>query len=212
MRVLNLGLVPYEQGLLIQDEAVRKLEKDGTQTTILLEHPPVITLGRNGGEENLPLPRPFFEERGISIIKSTRGGNITCHFPGQLVVYPIMRIDRHPGGLKRFFHDMEESVIRLLAQYKITSTRIDGRAGVWVGGKKICSTGIAVKRWITSHGLSLNVERDLSLFNTITPCGLTGVQATSVHRELDKTEPSMEEIKNQFIQHFSDTFNLHPIM
>jgi lipoyl(octanoyl) transferase len=119
-----------------------------------------------------------------------------------------MRIDRRPGGLRRFFHDLEESAIRTLACFGLAAGRVKGRPGVWVGERKICSTGIAVKHWVTSHGLSLNVGRDLSLFELVTPCGLPGVRATSLLRELAGPGPSMPEVKRVFIDCFREVFSV----
>jgi lipoyl(octanoyl) transferase len=206
MRVIDLGLVSYAAALLTQQEASLRVSAGGEESLFLLEHPPVITFGRNGGKEHLPFHRDFFAERGVDIVQSTRGGSITCHFPGQMVAYPILRVDRRPGGLRRFFFDMEESVIRTLGRFGLDSGRLQGRPGVWVGGRKICSIGIAVKRWITSHGLSLNVAEDLSLFSLIAPCGLPGVQATSLHRELGGAVVGMERVKEVFAEEFCSVF------
>ena len=206
MRVFDLGLIAYDNAGKLQDEASRRVLEVEEETLFLLEHAPVITFGRNGGEENLPFGRDFFEKRGVELVHSSRGGNITCHFPGQLVAYPVMRVDRRPGGLRRFFSDLEESVIRTLACFGLEATRMEGRPGVWVNGRKICSTGIAVKRWITSHGLSLNVFRDVSLFDLVSPCGLPGVQATSLHRELDDDSVAMSEVKEVFVREFLEVF------
>lgn len=208
MKLLDLGLVSYTAALQLQRQAMLALADGGDDRLILLEHPPVITFGKNGGEENLPFPAAYFKQQGIGLVKSDRGGNITCHFPGQLVVYPIMKLNSRRGGLKAFFHDMEESVIRTLSRYDLQAGRREGKAGVWVGERKICSTGIAVKRWITSHGLSLNVGRDLSLFEIVTPCGLPGVTATSIQRELDNPVPSMAEVKRHFLHAFVEVFGV----
>lgn len=206
MRIIDLGLTPYTVALEAQTDAVRQVLEGGEERLFLLEHPPVITLGRNGGAEHLPRSREFFAERGVDIVHTTRGGSITCHFPGQLVAYPVVRVDRRPGGLRRFFADMEESVIRTLARFGLCAGRRPGHPGVWIDGKKICSTGIAVKHWVTSHGLSLNVAEDLSLFTLVTPCGLPGVQATSLQRELGRAEVSMQEVKNTFSAEFRALF------
>ena len=206
MRLLDLGLVPYEQAVALQEEAVADVYAGGAGRVFLLEHPPTITFGRNGGKENLPLPEAFFASQGVALAHTGRGGNITCHFPGQLVVYPIMKVDKRPGGLKRFFVDLEEAVIRTLAAFGITAERSDGRPGVWIGNRKICSIGIAVKHWITSHGLALNVGADLSLFNQVTPCGLPGVTATSMALELNRPVP-MPEVKAAFGREFLELFD-----
>ena len=206
MRILDLGLIAYADARTMQEQARQRVLDSGEESLFLLEHPPVITFGRNGGEENLPFDRNFFAARGVDIIASTRGGNITCHFPGQLVAYPIMRVDKRPGGLRRFFADLEEAVIRTLAHFGLKATRMDNRPGVWVRDRKICSIGIAVKHWVTSHGLSLNVARDLSLFDLVTPCGLPGVQATSLHREMDDDSVDMAAVKAAFLHEFRELF------
>ncbi len=207
MRLLDLGLVPYERAVALQEEAVADVYAGGAGRVFLLEHPPTITFGRNGGQENLPSPEAFFTAQGVTLAHTGRGGNITCHFPGQLVVYPIMRIDKRPGGLKRFFDDLEEAVIRTLAAFGITAGRSEGRPGVWIAdNRKICSIGIAVKHWITSHGLALNVGADLSLFNQVTPCGLPGVTATSMALELNRSVP-MPDVKAVFGREFLELFD-----
>lgn len=206
MNIIDLGLISYQDADKIQQEAVQKLFDGGKQSLFILEHFPVISFGRNGGEENLPMSKDFYEKKGISIVKSTRGGNITCHFPGQLVAYPIMRVNKQPGGLRSFFYNMEESVIKTLEHFKVKSYRADNRPGVWIGDKKICSTGIAVKHWITSHGLALNIGRDIRLFEMVNPCGLPGVKATSLHLELGKEDIGMQEVKKVFVEKFMQCF------
>ena len=209
MKLINLGLASYTTGMQLQEQAVQELATGGKERLILLEHPPSITFGKNGGEENLPFSVDFFNRNGVQVIKSVRGGNITCHFPGQLVAYPIMKIDRRKGGLKAFFYDMEETVILTLKKYGLAGKRIENKAGVWIHNRKICSTGIAVKKWITSHGLSFNVSRDLSLFEIVSPCGMQDIAATSLHRELDSSSPSMAEVKRHFLQAFSHVFSVN---
>lgn len=211
MRIIDLGLIAYNDALALQLEAAAALREGSEECLFLLEHPPVITFGRNGGEEHLPFGRDFFMARGVDIAHSSRGGSITCHFPGQLVAYPVMRVDKRPGGLRGFFADLEETVIRTLARFGLAAGRAKDRPGVWVDDRKICSIGIAVKHWITCHGLALNVARDLSLFDMVTPCGLPGVRATSLHRELNNTAPDMAgmaEVKAALAEEFCAVFRV----
>jgi len=203
--------VDYASAQELQQAAACEAAKGGPETLFLLEHPPTITFGRNGGAEHLPFSPAFFAERGISLMQADRGGSITCHFPGQMVAYPVMRLDRRPGGLRRFFHDLEESVIRTLARFGLSASREPGRPGVWVQGRKICSTGIAVQRWISTHGLSLNLSTDLALFDLVSPCGLAGVRATSVQREHASADITMPMLKGVFIQEFCAVFGLEPV-
>jgi lipoyl(octanoyl) transferase len=245
LRVLDLGLIGHAEALVLQEEAAQRILEGGEESLFLLEHPPLITFGRNGGKENLPLSADYFTARGVAIVHTDRGGNITCHFPGQLVAYPVMSLNRRPGGLRAFFADLEESIIRTLAVYGLIAGRRAGRPGVWIntkpregqpggseglwdgppkdpagdlharqaedmgGDRKICQIGIAVKHRISRHGLSLNVGPDLSLFELIRPCGLPGVRATSLSRELGVNTPSMADVKKTFVREFCALFNVN---
>ena len=180
----------------------------------------MITTGRHGGAENLLVSQELLQKRNVDLVQTERGGNITCHFPGQLVAYPIARLlprkdadaesahPRSPSGVKEFFHDLEQIIIRTLARFGLTSEQIPGRSGVWLGPRKICAMGIAVKRRVTYHGLALNVCRDLSLFDLITPCGLPDAGVTSLHRELDAEDVSMAEVKTVFMEEFQKYYGL----
>lgn len=207
MIVRDLGLIRHAPAEALQMEALNALlDGGGPNTLFLLEHPRVITLGRQGGLENLHAPREFLEAQGIELVQTGRGGNITCHFPGQLVAYPIFRIEKRRGGIKTFFRDMEEAVIRTCAAFGVTTERSPGRPGVWVDAeRKICSMGIGVRHWVTFHGLALNVGRDLSLFDLITLCGLSGARPTSLSLESGRDIP-MEDVKRALVQAFQDLF------
>jgi len=165
----------------------------------------VVTLGRHGGAENLLVAPDVLAARGVGLVQTTRGGNITCHFPGQVVAYPIFEISVARGGLRGLFADLEEVVIATLAGYSVTGERIAGRPGVFVGPRKIASIGLAVRRRITAHGLALNVGRDLSVFSLITPCGLRGVEATSMLLEMDQPAATRYPNESQLIAHVKQT-------
>nr|WP_209280235.1 lipoyl(octanoyl) transferase LipB [Desulfobaculum xiamenense] len=206
-----MGVIAYRDALAIQLERLAAVQDGAQETLFLLEHKPVITLGTGGGMDNLHVSEDFLRQRGIDLVPIRRGGNITCHFPGQLVAYPVFRIERRRGGIKAFFHDMEEVVIRALARVGVAAGRWEGRPGVWVENRKVCSMGIGVKRWVTYHGLALNVGRDVSLFDLITLCGLSDARATSVHAELERTRPQsalpdMQEMKNVLAEEFRTVF------
>ena len=147
----------------------------------------------------------FQGAQGIELAHTLRGGNITCHFPGQLVAYPIFRVERRPGGLKGFFRDLEEVVIQALAAFGLAADRVDGRPGVWTPSGKICSIGIGVKRFVTFHGLSLNVSSDLGPFSLITLCGLSDARPTSLELELGR-EVSLKEVRDVLVQRFRQVF------
>ncbi len=209
MIVRDLGLTPYHQALDAQLRRRAEVQAGAEATLFLVEHPPVVTLGRRGKVDGLLVSRETLEAQGVELAHAARGGDVTCHFPGQLVAYPIMRLDRRPGGVRAFFHDLEEVVLRALAELDITARRRHGRAGVWVQDRKIASVGVAVKHWTTYHGLALNVARDLSLFRLIHPCGDPATRPTSVATELDDDSITMEQVKNVLIQHFQAVF-AHP--
>ncbi|WP_320006004.1 lipoyl(octanoyl) transferase LipB [Maridesulfovibrio sp.] len=206
MEFIDLGLISHQEAEKIQLERLGQvMEGTAGDALFLLEHPPVVTLGRQGGLENLLISKEALKAMGAEVVQTARGGNITCHYPGQLVVYPVMRIEKRRGGIKKFFHDMEETAIRTAARFGVDAARSEGRPGVWVGPGKLCSIGIGVKKWITYHGLSFNVSTDMKLFDAITLCGLHGAHPTSLSREAGK-EISTEEVKNVFRKEFGKVF------
>lgn len=207
MKIIDLGLIDYTEAEALQLERLQAVI-DGREdnTLYLLEHPKVITYGRQGGGENLHVSDSFLTGQGITLAQTTRGGNITCHFPGQLVGYPIWRVEKRPGGMKKFFHDMEEAVITTCAHFGVNATRREGHPGVWVDEhRKICSMGIGVKKWVTYHGLALNVGSDVSLFELITLCGIQGAVPTSLSTEAGR-EITVDEVKDVFREEFTQAF------
>lgn len=192
---LDLGLMAFDQVVNIQMAAVEEVANGGQERIFFVEHPPVITLGRNSGRDHLLVAQEVLEQQGISLVQTSRGGSITCHYPGQLVVYPILRMARRPGGLRGLVQDLEEAVIRVLALFGLQALRSPARPGVWIGERKIASIGLGLRKWVSFHGLALNVCRDTSLFDLITLCGLYGVRSTSVHGELKRERPDMQEMK-----------------
>ncbi len=180
------------------------MEETAEDALYLLEHPPVVTLGRQGGLENLLISEEALKTMGAEVVQTARGGNITCHYPGQMVVYLSCALKTARWNQK-FFFDMEETAIRTAARFGVEAARSEGRPGVWVGPGKLCSIGIGVKKWITYHGLSFNVSSDMKLFDAITLCGLHGAHPTSLSREAGK-EISTEEVKNVFREEFGKVF------
>jgi lipoate-protein ligase B len=154
-----------------------------TAVLLFLEHPPVFTLGRRGGRENLRVSEAWLDRSGIPVVQVERGGNITYHGPGQLVVYPIVHLPRFGLGVVDLVDRLEEVMIRTCAAWGVASGRNPMNRGVWVGMKKIGSIGIAVRRGVSFHGLALNVDLDLKPFGWIQPCGLEGVGVTSIQAE-----------------------------
>jgi len=206
MNFHDLGLISYDKALTVQLRAVDNVLQGGAEQVFLLEHYPVVTLGRNQSMANLLKSEDSLRSEGIQLVRSSRGGDITCHFPGQLVIYPVMRIAGRPGGIRTFFHNLEQVVINVLFFYGINSWRRSGRAGVFTLNGKISSMGIAVKKWVSYHGIALNLHQDLGLFDCINPCGFKGMSMTSVHLELEAYYPDMDTLKNDFCREFRDFF------
>ncbi len=182
--VIQAGLVPYTEALAWQ-RALAQARIDGRQphdVLLLVEHPPVVTVGRTA--RTAPRLRPDDERSMIDIVEVERGGDITYHGPGQLVGYPILDLRRHRPDLHWYLRALEQALIDGLADLGIRSERNPGYTGVWTEGRKIASIGVHVKQWVTWHGFALNVTTDLSYFDRIVPCGIPGVQMTSIEKEL----------------------------
>lgn len=206
LRVIDLGLIRYHEALDIQLARRDRVEQGAAETLFLLEHPAVVTLGRQGGREHLLVPEKALAARGVEVVQTTRGGNITCHFPGQVVAYPVLRIQKRPGGVRALFADLEETIIRACRAFGLEANRREGHPGVWVGERrKICSMGLAVRRWVTYHGLALNVGPDLSLFELMTPCGVPDAAATSLSRETGR-DIGVKEVKDVLAEEFEKSF------
>ena len=184
LAVADLGLVPYAEALALQrrlaDERIAGRIGD---TLLLLEHPPVVTLGRGTRESSLPLAPELLRRSGIEIFEIERGGDVTYHGPGQLVGYPIFDLAQHRKDLHWFLRELEEVLIGALARVGIVAGRNPGFTGVWTKGRKIASIGIHVRQWVTWHGFALNVTTDLAPFQLIVPCGIQDVVMTSVAQE-----------------------------
>ncbi len=171
-QVVELGLEPYAETLHRQEELVRRrLAGSAPDTLILVEHPPVVTLGRGKKGDNLRLTPDELRRRGVQFFEVTRGGDATYHAPGQLVGYPIFDLRQHGRDVLRFCRGIEVALIAALADFGVRARAVPGKAGVWVGGRKIASLGISLRRWVTFHGFALNVSTDLAGFRVIRPCG-----------------------------------------
>jgi lipoyl(octanoyl) transferase len=176
IHLLHLGRIPYAEGLALQQQVVaaRKQNLIG-DTLLLLEHPPVLTLGRNASRSNILASDEFLAQRGIELHEINRGGDVTYHGPGQLIGYPILDLREWKRDVHAYFNGIERCLIDALAVFGIAAHRIPekGYEGVWVRGEKIAAIGVHISRWITSHGFALNIDTDLSFFKYIVPCGLT---------------------------------------
>jgi lipoyl(octanoyl) transferase len=169
--------------LRLQEQAVEQLrEGRDSEKLLLLEHPNVFTLGRGADSANILADRRLLDAQAIEVHETGRGGDVTYHGPGQLVGYPIVNLKPDRCDVHRYVRDLEEVLIRTIAEFGITGERIRGLTGVWVGEEKIAAIGVRIARWITSHGFALNVSPDLSYFGMIVPCGIMGKGITSISR------------------------------
>jgi lipoate-protein ligase B len=206
--VLSLGLEPYAVTFHRQEELVRqRLLGIVPDTLILVEHPPVVTLGRAKQRGNLLLDPAALSARGIEFFEITRGGDATYHAPGQLVGYPIFDLRQYGQDVLRFCRGMEAALIGTLATFGIAAQAIAGKAGVWVGEKKIASLGISVRRWITFHGFALNVTTDLAGFRVIRPCGEDAEVMTSMAVILQQPV-SLQNVRRVVAAQFAEMFSL----
>ncbi len=191
LAVVGLGRMPYGNALALQRQlAEARIAKTIRRDLLLLvEHPPVVTLGRGFQAENLSTPREALEARHVEVYEIERGGDVTFHGPGQLVGYPIFDLSEHRQDLHWFLRQMESALIRALEELGVSAGRREGYTGVWTRGRKIASIGIHVKQWVTWHGFALNVTTDLSYFDLIVPCGIDDVIMTSIAGERGALAP-----------------------
>lgn len=205
--IFDLGLIDYEECYKAQRETVarRKLGEIG-DTLILAEHNNVFTVGRTGCKANLLVDEAYLRQQGIKVLDVDRGGDITFHGPGQLVVYPVIKLKEKWRDLHKYMRNLEDVAIKFLKRYSVRSGRKPGRTGVWVSGRKVASIGIGVSNWVTYHGLSVNIKPDLEFFDMIYPCGLRDARVTSLSALCGK-EISMEEAKDAILSDFDSVFN-----
>lgn len=209
-----LGRVPYEVAERLQVSIRDRLcSGDGHEALLLLEHPHVITLGRNASREDVLVDSSWCRRRGVDLIDCDRGGRVTYHGPGQLVGYPIIDLNPDRRDIRRYVYDLMEVLVRVLRDLGVRSQPRRGvdELGLWVESRKIASIGVHISRWITTHGFALNVDTDLQYFSSIVPCGLKGVAMTSVARELGEGR-DLAEVAASFSHHFAEVFDRAPVM
>jgi len=206
---VDLGLVEYRQAWKLQTDLVDARIKNNVSSNVVLffEHPAVFTLGRRGGDENLLVSESFLKKSGISVVQVERGGNITYHGPGQLVVYPIMDLHVARIGVVEFVEALEKVMLKTVTSWGIKAEQSSANRGIWVGDKKLGSVGIAIRKGVSFHGLALNVNLDLLPFSWIQPCGLQDIQMTSMKRELSR-DVSTIHVKEKLKENFASVFGL----
>jgi len=217
----ELGTIDYKTAWEYQDllmkrnlDAKAAVASGNAQTKhylLLLEHPPVYTLGKSGKMEHVLISDAERERKGIEFLHTNRGGDITFHGPGQLVGYPILDLEKFYTDIGRYLRELEEVIIRTIGEYGIKGERSAGETGVWIDAgvagreRKICAMGVRCSRWITMHGFALNVNTDLGYFGHIIPCGIQNKKVTSMKQELGR-EVSMDEVMAKFRKHFEAVF------
>jgi lipoyl(octanoyl) transferase len=203
-----LGRIDYAEAMRLQEMFARNVKAGSGETgerLLLLEHPPVITLGRNARTEDVLLDEETLRSLGVSVERTDRGGQVTYHGPGQLVGYPILNLSPDRRDVGRYLRDLEEVLIRTLGRFGIAAGRAPGLTGVWVKDEKIASIGVHLSRWVTTHGFALNVGTDLSRFGLIVPCGIRARGITSIERLLGRPV-GLEEVAAVLVPEFGAVF------
>lgn len=210
--VVRQGITPYAEALEQQRRmaAARITGEISQDVLLLLEHEPVVTLGRSSKDKNVVASKESLASRGIDLFEVERGGDVTFHGPGQLVGYPIIDLKRHKQDLHWYLRQLEQALISTLAGFGVGAERNIGFTGVWTEGRKIASIGVHARDWVTWHGFALNVSTDLSYFEMIVPCGIQGVVMTSIEKET-AAEATVARAASEFSREFARLFDLVPV-
>ena len=213
--LLPLGPRSYDEVLVLQREAEARAKEEGHETLFLLEHEDVITVGRNAGTADLNVPADQLERLGVALRPSDRGGKLTFHGPGQLVAYPILRLEGAERDVRGFVRRLEEVLSLTAADFGVGAGRSDLPArwsSVWVGNDKLAAIGVHLSGWVTTHGVALNVTTRLERFALFVPCGISDGGVTSIERARpDLPPPSVAEVASRFVAHFAEVFGREPV-
>ena len=206
LQIRDCGIADYREILQMQQMLREKRQQNEISNTVLIvEHPAVITLGARQSSNKLLVNREDLAQKHIDVVDVRRGGGTTAHNPGQLVFYPILNLQKTGLGINKYIRELEAIGAKLLKQLNVYSTRRKGAPGLWVGERKIASIGVRVSRYITYHGMAINIQNDLSIFDYIVPCGLDNVEMTSVLKETGKEHP-MNQIKQKLAELLTEHF------
>jgi lipoate-protein ligase B len=198
--------VPFVEGVALQERLVAERARDAIPDTVLfLEHRPVVTLGARGRATHLKLSREELAARGIELCTATRGGDVTYHGPGQLVMYPILKLGEREVDAHGYLANLEEVALRTAADFGVRAWRREGLNGIWTGAGKLAAIGFRIRRWVTMHGMSFNVDPDLAGFQTILPCGLRE-PVTSLRILLGEHCPALPDVRERMVAHFGEVF------
>ena len=207
--VYQLGLIEYDDAYHLQRKLLlERLDGQIADTLLLLEHPPTITVGKSGKLENVLASQAQLDEKGVSLVFTDRGGDVTYHGPGQIVGYPIFDLRERGRDAHQFVNNLEEVLIRTLSGFSLKSSRDENHAGVWVRDEEIAAIGLSIRKWITMHGFALNVNTDLTQFSLINPCGFTNRKATSMAQLLGQDTP-VATVTERLLAHLTEIFEAH---
>jgi lipoyl(octanoyl) transferase len=210
LAVHHLGRIGYAPALALQERLLEaRAEQRITDTLLLLEHDPVITLGRGAKPGHVLLSRERLLDQGIELFETGRGGDVTYHGPGQLVGYPILDLSPDRKDVRKYVAGLEEVMIRIAAEYGLSAGRIAGLNGAWIEDRKVGAVGVRIRRWVTMHGFALNVTTHLDAFELIIPCGIRDKQVTSLAHELGRSV-EMEEVMQRATRAFAQVFDAQP--
>ncbi len=207
-KIIDLGFIGFNEAYSVQKEALSSVKSGKSDELIIFaQHHPVFTVGRSGKKDNILASAGQLNSRGIDIVNTDRGGDITFHGPGQVIAYPILDLSKRCKDMHKFLRDLEKVVILTLSDYSVNSFRVKERTGCWTDKGKIASIGVAASGWVTYHGLALNANVDLSYFDMINPCGFNDIRMTSM-QEIFDAEVDIEKLKNRLIKHLNDVFEI----
>jgi lipoate-protein ligase B len=203
----RLSMIDYDEAYQLQKRLHHKrICGEIPDVLLLLEHPPTLTVGKSGSVDNVLVSKEELARKGIPLFFIGRGGDVTYHGPGQLVTYPIIGLAQRGRDIRGFVRNLEEVIIRTLEDFSISSARDESHPGVWVGKEEIAAIGLSVRRWVSMHGIALNVNTNLEHFSFINPCGFSDRKATSMHKVLGY-EVAMDAVTERLIARFSDVFD-----
>jgi lipoyl(octanoyl) transferase len=207
--LLAEGRVSWDAAFALQKQAAERLKAGGPETLFLLEHDDVVTVGRNAGLGELLVSEDFLRQKGIALRVADRGGKLTFHGPGQLVAYPVLDLSPDRQDVRRYVRDLEEVLIRTARDFGVEAARSPAPerwASVWVGNDKLAAIGVHLSRWITTHGVALNVSTDLARFSLFVPCGISDGGVTSLSKTSGAPPPPLDAVARRFVSHFSEVF------
>jgi lipoyl(octanoyl) transferase len=210
LRVHRLGRIGYAEALALQEALLEaRCAQSIPDTLLLLEHDPVITLGRGAKQEHVLASRELLAQQGVALFPTGRGGDVTYHGPGQLVGYPIIDLNPDRRDVRKYVAGLEEVMIRIAAEYGLSGSRIAGLNGAWIGDRKLGAVGVRIRRWVTMHGFAINVSTSLSAFDLIVPCGIKGKGVTSLAQELGHA-PAFRAVEDAATRAFAQVFDAAP--